>query len=288
MITLKKNGYVVDEYIPSYCGESIVIAIDSSKSNTAIIVGDTLGGVLDDYEISGAGESTDVYDLCAFTRKQLKYLFSDANIQLVGIENIITKKSDNYHGLEIHKSRYKITAVFDNFIFTFQEFFGIMPTLIDNWSWKSNVLPEEYRTRQHKKGSKDWLRAINNNFGERSNDITDALCIYIYMMKTYNIIQNYKIKSTVPTDKEFTWYILPDNVTVQHDIEFIVQNEDSFDHNLSTVAEHLSPGQLGLFKWPIDKLSLSTIYSDKLQLYGKAKYTRIDTQVSVLVGVRNE
>ena len=45
-----------------------------------------------DYEISGAGEDTDVYDLCTYTRKQLKSLFYEADILFVGIEDIITKK----------------------------------------------------------------------------------------------------------------------------------------------------------------------------------------------------
>ena len=137
---LYRNGIEVSNYEPLYANKKIIIAIDSSKSNSGIIVGDTVGHVLDDFEISGSGAGVDVHDLCRETRAQLKNLFRGADILLVGIEDIITKKEKGYKGIEIHQSRAKITTVWNNFIFFFDEFFDIMPVLVNNWSWKSGEI----------------------------------------------------------------------------------------------------------------------------------------------------
>lgn len=286
MISIKRNGTCVEHYQPTYNGQSIVIAIDSSKSNTAMIVGNTRGRILDDYEISGAGNDTDVYELCQFTRNELKQLFLGARIQFVGIENIITKKEGEYKGVEIHQSRYKITAVFDNFIFTFQEFFGVMPHLIDNWSWKSSVLPEEYRKRTHKKGSKDYFKDIGSDYGSRKDDVTDAVCIYAYIMKTNVFKDISQVRSTCPTTKNYTWIIFPENVEIPNAKLFEVANDDTLQHNITAVAEAIKEKEMGLFKWPIDGLDLDTIYSDKLQIVGKYKFSRIDKFVTICVGVK--
>ncbi len=109
---LFKNGVPVYEYTQSYGGKNILVSIDSSKSNTAIWVWDEYGFPLDYYEISGAGASVDVYDLCWQTRIELQKLLSGANVLKVGIEDIITKNEKGYKGLEIHQSRYKINSLF--------------------------------------------------------------------------------------------------------------------------------------------------------------------------------
>ena len=287
MIALKKNGEYVYEYTPSYQNQSIVIAIDSSKSNSALIVGTPRGRVLDDYEISGSGSDVDVYDLCKFTRAQLKNLFDGAQILFVGIEDIITKKSDGKSGgLEIHQSRAKITAIFNNYIFLFQEYFDITPKFISNWSWKSGILPEAFRTKNHKKGSKDWLKSLGSEYGGRKDDVTDALCIFMYIIKTFKfkIIDN--IDATCPTNKDYMYTILPESFDKVGVRWFNICNNDSLEHNITTVAERCSSNEVALFKFPINKLSIDIIYSDKLQKVGNYTFTRKDKEVVVFVGVK--
>lgn len=287
MISLKKNGEFVHEYLPSYQGQHIVIAIDSSKTNSAMIVGTPKGRVLDDYEISGSGTDIDVYDLCKYARKQLKSLFDGAKILFVGIEDIITKKSNGYNaGLEIHQSRAKITAVFNNYVFLFQEYFDIMPEFINNWAWKSTVLPEAYRTKQHKKGSKDWLKSIGHEYGKRKDDVTDAFCIFMYITKTrkFRVVDN--ITSVCPTHKEFIYQIYSENFDMPGSRWFNICNNDTLEHNISTVVEKCSKGEVAMFKFPINKLSIDLIYSDKLQRVGNHVFTRDDTNVTVCIGVK--
>mgnify|MGYP003297521436 CR=1 FL=1 len=74
-MVVHKNGNILEDFSPCYAGKNLVIAIDSSKSNSAMVVGKPDGTILDDYEISGAGANVDVYDLCADTRQFIKELF---------------------------------------------------------------------------------------------------------------------------------------------------------------------------------------------------------------------
>lgn len=290
MITLKKNGDFVDEYTPSYSGQHIVIAIDSSKSNTAMFVSTAKGRVLDDYEISGAGEDTDVYDLCKYTRKQLKSLFYEADILFVGIEDIITKKEtkdgkESYGGVDIHTSRQKITAVFDNFMFLFEEYFNIRPTPINNWLWKSTILPNDYRTRNHKKGSKDWLKDLGSPYGLRKDDVTDAYCILQFIIKTYKFNVKEVVETTCPTNKKYIYTIFPENVDLPGSKWYEIKNNDTLMHNITAVADRCSEDEVALFKWPIANIPLDVIYSDKLSILGNHVFTRKDKNVVVCVGV---
>lgn len=286
MITLKKNGEVVDDYTPSYSGQHIIIAIDSSKSNTAMIVGTPKGRVLDDYELSGAGSDVDVYDFCKVMRQQLRVLFLDADILFIGIEDIITKKSDGYKGLEIHQSRAKITAVFDNFFFLFQDYFNIKPEPINNWLWKSTILPDTYRSRDHKKGSKDWLRDMGSPYGSRKDDVTDAYCIFQFIIKTYKFRVKDVVETTCPTNKNYIYTIFPENVDLPGARWYEIKNNDTLEHNITAVADRCTEEEVALFKWPIEKIPLDIIYSDNLSILGNHVFTRKDREVVVCVGVK--
>jgi hypothetical protein len=161
-----------------------------------------------------------------------------------------------------------------------------MPHLIDNWSWKSGVLPDEYRTRKHKKGSKDYLKDIGSPYGSRKDDVTDAVMIFKYIMQTNTFKDIAVVRDTKPTTKNYTWVIFPDNVEIPNVRLFEIANSDVLAHNITTVAESLKTGEMGLFKWPIEQLDIDTIYSDKLQLIGKYRFARFDKYVTICVGVK--
>lgn len=296
MISFKKNGEEVTSYFPEYTGKSIVIAIDASKSNTAMVVGDPQGNVYDDYEISGSSESVNVYDLCKETRKQLHELFTGANILYVGIEDIITKKTrykDKYGntivntgGMEYHQSRYKITAVFDNFMFLFDDYFNVRPHPINNNLWKTATLPEEYRKRSVHKGSKQFFKDMGSDYGNRKDDVTDALLLYKYIIENEQFRHVLPINRTVPTKKKFDYIIQPSNFVVPYGTEFEINNSDELLLNVMTVAEQIEEGQFGWFLWPLSRLSLEEIYSDKLlPPQGMGAYTRLDKDVKIVVAL---
>lgn len=282
---LFKNGNQVDSYQTSYSGRNIYISIDSSKSNSAMFVWDENSRPLDDYEISGAGADIDVYDLCYQTRQELKKLFYGANILKVGIEDIITKNEKGYKGLEIHQSRYKITAVFDSFIFYFQEYHHIMPIKINNWEWKSHILPEEYRTRDHKKGSKEWCVRLGNRWADRKDDVTDAYCIGLYLTRTEHVEVISKIEGTEPAKYEYEYIICPsstplNNSNIKH---FTIQNNDTIIHNIETVSNRINNNMIGAFNIPISSIPIDLIYNSNIRYTDDHRFEKEDTEVTIIV-----
>lgn len=281
---LFKNGEAVYEYMPSYGGKNIFVSIDSSKSNTAMFVWDEYGFPLDDYEISGAGASVDVYDLCWQTRNELQKLFNGSNILRVGIEDIITKNEKGYKGIEIHQSRYKITAVFDNLMFFFQIYHNQTPRRINNQEWKSHVLPAEFRTREHSKGSKDWCESLGNRWAGRKDDVTDAYCIGLYLLMTENVQSYYPIDHTEPTQRRYDYGIFPSSFPMPADAKnFIIKNNDTLLHNIETVSNHISLGQAGVFSINADALSMADVYSDMIKFNSAYRFERNLETVCVVV-----
>lgn len=284
---LFRNGVPVYEYQPEYSNKNIIIAIDSSKSNSALVVGNEYGDILNDYEISGAGSDVDVYQLCWDTRKALTSLLKGANIIDVGIEDIITKRADskkNNH-LDIHQSRSKITAVFNNFIFFFQDRAGFMPRLIDNWSWKSHVLPEEYRTREHKKGSLDWFNDLGNKWAGRKDDVTDCVCIFMYMMQGKRKTVITEIKETIPTNRQYSYAIFPTTLPIPAKSKtFVMAGEDKdLEHYITTVVESIADNQFGILSVKIDDVPLEMIYSSALKYNDTMHYDRKTDTVFLVI-----
>lgn len=282
-IVFKKNGNAVHRYEPSYVGQSIVIGIDSSKSNTAICVGDLSGNILDDYEIAGGGSDVDVYDLCKSSRRQLATLFQDANIMAVGIEDIITKKEKGYNGLDIHQSRYKITAVYDSMIFMFDDYFNKRPIRVSNWSWKSTILPSSFRTKEHKKGSKDWFQAMGSPYGNRKDDVTDAICIYMYLIKTLDLKEIIKVTGTKPINISYQYLILPETAVFPNMKEFEIVNDDTLEDNIATIASMLTDDEAGVVKVPTEHIPIEELYSDRLQCIQGYKFGRHDEKVLLFI-----
>lgn len=280
-----KNGELVYSYVPTYGGQKIRVAIDSSKTNTAIAVGDCNGNILDDYELSGAGADVDVYQFCWDMRRELKSLFTGADVISVGIEDIITKnEKKGYKGISVHQSRAKITAVFDNLIFFFQDNHNITPRRINNQSWKSAVLPEEFRTREHKKGSKDWFQYIGNKWADRKDDVTDVVCIFMYMCMTEKVKPVYDIKETFPSKFTYSVGLLPKSYPIDNSFkEFVIKNNDSLEHNADTISNNLEKGQYGYAVIPVSSVPIEWIYSDKLKYTATYKYGRNESELILIV-----
>lgn len=278
---LFRDGVPVVHYDTEYNQANIVIGIDSSKSNSAIVVANEYREILHDYEIDGSGSDVDVYELCWQARGELKTLFTGANILGVGIEDIITKKENGYKGIEIHQSRHKITAVFDNFIFLFQEYFGITPKRINNWEWKVNTLPEEYRTKEHKKGSKDYFKDKGGRWANRKDDVTDAVCICTYMCSLINLKVVTKIYEVSPTGIPYSYGIYPITMAMpQGSKEFEVNAAHTLKQNMDTMVQMMSKRDAyGYARVPLEFVPTEWIYNGTF----KKSYPKGVTEVLVVV-----
>lgn len=197
-MVISVNNNVTNVVLSRYSGREITIGIDSSKTNSALAVGDETGKLIDIIELNGSGDGTTeeaVLKLCEKQRQALRSIFGGAHVAAVGIEDIITKNNGQKEsGITVHTSRFKITAVFMSFIFFFQETFGITPELINNWEWKHAVLPEQFRSRDIKKGSLEYFRSTGSKYGNYTDDATDSICILKYLCSKKGIVQAYKIR----------------------------------------------------------------------------------------------
>lgn len=281
---LHKNDVPVYEFTPSYGGMNIYVSIDSSKSNTAMLVWDEFGYPIDDYEIAGAGSDIDVYDLCWQTREELRKLFTGANILKVGIEDIITKKEKGYKGIEIHQSRYKITAVYDNLIFFFQIYHNQTPRRINNWAWKADILPEDLRKQDVHKGSKEFCKRLGNRWANRKDDVTDAYCIGLHLIKTESVQSVHYLEYTEPGKVQFSYGIFPSSFPIPVESkQFRIKNNDTLQHNIETVANRIAAGQPGCLQVGTTMLSANDIYSDNVKYTQQYKFELADTEVLVVV-----
>ena len=273
-MVLFKNGFplTADKITPMFVGMDITIGIDSSKSNTGIVVGDSANNMICDFEVNGAGESTNVYDLCWDTRKALKVIFGGANVIAVGIEDIITKVEDTnidkngkrkMSHLDIHNSRAKITAVFNTYIAFFQDNFEMTPELIPNQSWKAAMLPEEFRKRTHDKGSKDFLLYIGDKLGGRSNDVTDAYFIWKYLCMLKGVSNVERLTCPKPYSGEFTVLMYEPDVRLNPDVRVFIFDKEEFTYNnlMSTVKANLKKGEVGFVKIPINMVTPKELYA---------------------------
>lgn len=188
--------------VVEYANKKLIIGIDSSKTDSCMQVADEYGNRLDYYEFLGLPED-DVLIQAAWIRSELRIILADSNIVLVGIEDIITKKYNGKfsNGLEVHQSRFKITAIFMSFIMAFQDYFNVLPELVNNWTWKSSVLPEKYRTTAHDKGSLDWHRDRGTKLGLTNDNVTDADCILEFLLMKHKISKDVKISDALETTR---------------------------------------------------------------------------------------
>lgn len=166
-----------------YAGD-VVIAIDPSKTNMALLIGTPTGTILNTLEFSGnnrkRGPVMDTSLFCEEVRAFLRIYLKHANLYMVGVEQAITKKGTNYH-----HSNMVLTEIRGNILNFFLEEYNLRVIEINNWSWKSSILPQGYRS-QFEKGSKKYFKDYFPNSPYTyyyEADMTDCICIYWYMCK---------------------------------------------------------------------------------------------------------
>lgn len=151
---------------------NVVVAIDPSKTNMGVVIGTDAGKKICHIELSGKGCDTTEY--CLDLKRFFGNYLSQAHICMVGVEQAVQYKGYNYY-----RSQMVLTQIRATILEFFLEHFGIAVKEINNYAWKGAILPDGYRGHKEK-GSKRWL--AEKGFTDLSDDVTDAICIYLYLM----------------------------------------------------------------------------------------------------------
>lgn len=172
----------------------VMVAIDPSKSNMAIIVGTLAGQELALLELSGndssfydkAMDTTDfTLEVCDFLRQYLK----NATVDIIGIEQHILKK-----GVQYYNSMTVLTEIRAALINLALDLTKKRAWEINNSAWKGAILPDGYRGHGYK-GSLRYLREKDPfKYDDYSDDATDVTCIFMYMVKEYSKKNGGRIK----------------------------------------------------------------------------------------------
>lgn len=263
----------VSSIASKYSGKSICIAIDSSKTNTAIWVMSKNYKGLDLIEFNGS-QDKDILELIKIQRRALKIILDGASILDGGIEDIITKKDEEAggkysEGLKHHHSRYVITAVFVSCITFFQDNFDYTLETISNQAWKAVILPKELNKRSVYKGSVDYIRNTYPQYitGDKDDDGADAICIGEYM-KVRKGLTRESLGLDIPDEGEFVvnpckYRLYPKDSKINKDIgvQFEYNNTLSLDMNARAIANRIKKGQLGWSLLTIDQVDIQDIYN---------------------------
>lgn len=268
------EGNDLTQYIPisaRYVRKQIDIGVDQSKTHSAIMVG--LAGTknyLDYIEILGEGGDTDVYDVCALTRKVCFNIFRDADIRYVGVEDPITK--DSYyidaHGqkrkkttaMDTHENRLKLSAVFNNYMFIFYDLTGKHPIRVNNNDWKMGILPAEYRKTSHKKGSLDWHRDRGTFLAGTNDNVTDAACILDFIRKVHANEVVLQPVDDVELPRVKYGYCIIDYSEKTLKGGFLYNPKLSWENNISFVGNRRGDSDVALLVVPIDYIPIEDLY----------------------------
>lgn len=272
ILSLNRRPVSVASIAGRYRGKSVMVQIDSSKTNSALVVRTRTYKVIDVLEFNGKDDH-DVIDLAFEQRKCLRMIFEGANIVKGGIEDIITKKEEESggrasEGIKHHHSRYVITCVFDSFITCFLDYFNVKLELIPNQAWKAAVLPKELNKRSVYKGSVDYIQKLYPEYitGQKDDDVCDALCIGEYM-KMRDGLSKDSLVEDIPDDEEFLLHkckyrLFPQQTKLSPKVstQFEYNTNLSLDLNARAIANRIELGKLGWCVLNIDQVSIEDIY----------------------------
>lgn len=270
------EGEDLSKYIPlnaRYVRKKIDIGVDQSKTHSAIMVGPAgTRDYLDYIEILGEGGDTDVYDVCALTRKVCFDIFRDADIRYVGVEDPITK--DTYYvdsngqkrkkttAMDTHENRLKLSAVFNNYMFIFYDLSGKHPMRVNNNDWKSGILPAEYRKTTHKKGSLDWHKDRGTFLAGTNDNVTDAACILDFVRKVHasEVVLREVDDIEIPSAKY--GYCIIDYTEKAIAGGFAYNPKLSWENNITYVGNRRGSADVALLIVPIDYVPIEDLYKE--------------------------
>lgn len=261
------NG-VVHEYssgdkVPDlkYTGQ-VVMAIDPSKTNCAVVIGDPGGEIISIVEMSGnnwsAGPVEDTTQYCSEVREFLREYLKPADVYAIGLEKAITKK-----GMMHHHSNMVLTEIRGALLNLFWEEYKLKKedVEVNNWTWKHEILPEGYRSQSEKGSVRYFSEYLHDNTYAYyfAADVTDCVCIYKYLTnKTKN---NYQIACREVEEKhnDFKYAVMPAWADALGNREFEYNPSFTAEQNAIYFANRSHKN--GIAKVDISRLSIDEIYS---------------------------
>ena len=260
-----------------------VVCFDPSKTNMAVLIANLYGDVLSTLEFTGnnrrKGPTEDTTKYCSEVTEFLQYYLKDVNICFVFIEQNIMKK-----GYEYYQSSNVLTEIRGALLHFFETTYNIRAKEINNWSWKSHVLPDGYRSR-NEKGSKRYIHdyfpdsALNNYF---EADMTDVFCMYLYA-KT--LIPASAIPPILCQQKEsalgkINVCIVPRDLDMGDSVIFQYNPNYSLMDNAIYYSNRLR--RTGTTIAPVDKLSMEEIYEYSALFDNVTKASTVQVMVTCL------
>lgn len=191
-----------------YESQEITISVDPSKTNTAVIVKELGGDILDVFEISADHIKLDAIETYGrYIKYFFRTLFKDAVVRYSAIEDIITKKDQNVSNT--HQVRFALTYIFTTIYNELDDLMHITapsPVIIPNTLWKREVLGD-FNKLNGKKNSVEYLKSIRHPYALYSDDVTDAVCIAEYLHRKFKIQGNKKPKQLEMSSVDYTLII---------------------------------------------------------------------------------
>ena len=228
---------------------SVIVAVDPGKTNMAVVVGDTFGDILEWIELTGKDCNTT--DYCQDVRQFLFKHLQAAHIKAAGIEQAVS-----YKGMEYYHSQMVLTEIRANLLSFFNDTYGFKPMEINNYSWKSAILPDGYRGTKEK-GSKRFL-AEKGLIGV-THDVTDCICMYFYLHQRYPDHSELYCNKEEESIFEYDTSIFSPAIDMQQVTTFKFNSQYSLTSN---IAFYINKTQCESFRLvvDIDKLSYKDIY----------------------------
>lgn len=228
----------------------VVIVIDPGKTNMAMAIGSPSGTVLCIVQFSGAGRHIDNSDYCQDVKAFIKGFLKNVDIYDFGIEQAISKRGMNHH----HSSMV-LTEIRGSLIDLGYELTGKKPQELNNWSWKSYVLPEGYRS-QSEKGSARYLKDWYNLYGNA--DVTDALCMLTYITRDYRDTYVLRVTRAETPIVPFTVAIYPPSMLNSKLRRFVYNPSLSIEENAVFYANRCT--DVGIAEVTVETLGIEEIY----------------------------
>jgi len=165
---------------PLHSGAPLVIAMDPSKSGFGLIIGRINGKAELILELSGTGMDTTVY--CKELKYLLKELTSLNKIHCLGYEPTILPKKGKGQSYITNVVLNEVQSAIKDFAYDRINKDSIIPA--NNSSWKSAILPSNFN-KKGTKGSLQFVSSLFPNMYDLTDNITDVICIFWYLLSHY-------------------------------------------------------------------------------------------------------
>lgn len=267
MLIVEQNttyvNWSIGDYVRpmAYTGD-VVVTIDPSKTNTALVIGTPEKRILNILEFSGnnrgRGPVMDTTVFCEQLRQFLTTYLQNVNLYAVGVEKTILPrgKKAHYHSVTV------LNEIRSTLLSFFFEVFNVHVIEINNWSWKAAVLPEGYRSMNEKGSKRFFIEHMSDtpyaNYYEA--DVTDCICMFWYMCSTH--CQNYSVFCN-RVEQSFTGFkytFFPIDSNVCENLREVIFNERfSLEDNLAFYSNRL----LGPFCLEVssDVINIDEVYN---------------------------